>query len=399
MNEQWYREYVLLALRIHKVMPFYTVVPFVDAYYGPAAWQEIAEAEEVMEATDLVQAAMRLADDLPAQHFEPEHYAYLEKLVLALETICRILAGETLSLADEVQRCLDVHAAWIPETQFEDAMELYHEALTGQKNLFKRLQAWRKHRQLPWQYHDALPDIMERITDEIRRRTRNSIQLPEEEGIEIQLVTEKPFEAAHHYLGNFRSQIEINMDALPNLNLNRLVDMLFHEGYPGHHVTAVMQDLHLHRSYGYIEQAIPLVISPQCVIGEGIAMLACEMLFAPDEVEIWLAEHIYPEVAMEMDEADTEKLRRAEEMLEGVPCNAAFLLHEGRPEQEVLEYLARYMRHDSLPLVKDPFGRIYAFTYYYGKQLMNPWLQGKDRLDVFRRFLSEQITPSELVIP
>ncbi len=118
-----------------------------------------------------------------------------------------------------------------------------------------------------------------------------------------------------------------------------------------------------------------------------------------ESIELWLAEHIYPEVGMEMDEADTEKLRKAEELLEGVPCNAAFLLHEGRPEQEVLEYLARYMRHDSLPFVKDPFGRIYAFAYHYGKQLMKPWLQGTDRQDVFRRFLLEQIAPSALIIP
>jgi hypothetical protein len=50
----------------------------------------------------------------------------------------------------------------------------------------------------------------------------------------------------------------------------------------------------------------------------------------------------------------------------------------------------------ALEFLKSPFCEAYVFTYYYGKQLMQPWLQGPDRHAVFRRFLTEQISPSDL---
>ncbi len=47
--------------------------------------------------------------------------------------------------------------------------------------------------------------------------------------------------------------------------------------------------------------------------------------------------------------------------------------------------------------LQDPFREAYIFTYSYGRNLMRPWLAGANRLDVFRRFLTEQLYPSELV--
>ena len=53
-------------------------------------------------------------------------------------------------------------------------------------------------------------------------------------------------------------------------------------------------------------------------------------------------------------------------------------------------YLSVYAHEDP------PLWRAYIFTYLYGKRLMRPLLQGPDRLAVFRRFLTEQVTPSQL---
>ena len=82
----------------------------------------------------------------------------------------------------------------------------------------------------------------------------------------------------------------------------------------------------------------------------------------------------------------------------------AITLREGRPDREVTHYLQRYyMTTDEaamkmLNYLKRPFREAYVFTYFQGKQLMQPWLQGTDRFSVFRRFLTEQLYPSELVL-
>jgi len=34
---------------------------------------------------------------------------------------------------------------------------------------------------------------------------------------------------------------------------------------------------------------------------------------------------------------------------------------------------------------------------YYGKQLLQPWLQSADRWEVLRRLLREQVLPSDLL--
>jgi len=124
---------VLLALRIEKVFSLFSDLPFVDVYYGPPAWKQMVEQEPAMEAADLVRSAIKLTDSLPVQDFAPQRRLYLEKQVCALEMICRLLDGETFSLEEELQRCLDITPTWIPESHFEEALDWYAEALPGLK--------------------------------------------------------------------------------------------------------------------------------------------------------------------------------------------------------------------------------------------------------------------------
>src|SRR5215467_501328 len=243
---------------------------------------------------------------------------------------------------------------------------------------------------------------MQRAAAEARRRTQTFVNLPVDEGVEMQTVSDQVYMGENWYMGNYRSRVELNTD-LPT-DLNGLMNLMCHEGYPGHHTEFVLKEQHLFRERGYIEQAIFPIISPQSVISEGIATLACEMIFTPEEAEQWLAEHVYPEAGIEPDTIDITKLRKAEELLDyPVGGNAAFLLHEGRSDEEVMQYLIKYsLLPDEealkfLEYLKVPFQQTYIFTYFYGRQLMKPWLQGPERWNAFRRFLTEQIYPSELV--
>jgi hypothetical protein len=102
--------------------------------------------------------------------------------------------------------------------------------------------------------------------------------LPEEETIEMQYFPEKEYDAAARYQGNYRTRIEMNLAATAAW-FPRLFDhKVCHEGYPGHHTDYVLKEQHLARR-GYTEQTLYLTLAPQCVISEGIAMVAHEMLF------------------------------------------------------------------------------------------------------------------------
>ncbi len=68
-------------------------------------------------------------------------------------------------------------------------------------------------------------------------------------------------------------------------------------------------------------------------------------------------------------------------------------------EQWFREYVLLAFRIDKAirKFSESRFVDYYIFTYFYGKRLMQPWLQSADRLAVFRRFLTEQLYPAELV--
>src|SRR5437763_2187004 len=64
MNEQWFREYVLLAFRMDKAIRKFTESRFVDYYYGPPEWKAEAEAEAERSPSELVRDAIALEDAL-----------------------------------------------------------------------------------------------------------------------------------------------------------------------------------------------------------------------------------------------------------------------------------------------------------------------------------------------
>lgn len=402
MSETWLQEYIFLAFRIHKVVKTTYGSQFVEAYYGPEQWRQQVDAEPETAAADLVSQAITLADALPAQGFSSRRAIYLGKHVKAMETLCRKLCGETLSLADTARNCLDISPAWTPEEQFEQAYALYEAVLPGAGNLAERLQAFRASFAFPLGQADMLEGIIEQAFAEARKRTSDLIALPAEEMIEIQYFSEKEYDAAARYQGNYRTRIEMNVAATA-AHLSRLFDhKVCHEGYPGHHTEYVLKEQYLYQRQGCIEQSIVLTLCPQCVITEGIAMMAHEMIFFPGEAEQWIIERVYRSLQKDIDATVLLRLRQASEMLQYVWDNALMLLDEGRPEQEVVQYCSRriLLAEDRTAQIvahfKHPIWGLYNLTYAAGQKLMQPWLQGPDKVAIFHRFLTEQLLPSQL---
>lgn len=401
MSNQWFRDYVQLQFRIDKSIRKFTESRFVDYYYGPPEWKAAIEHEAETPAPDLVRAATALLDTLPEQDFKEHRALYLSKQVVALETVCRKLNGETFAFEDEVQRCFDIRPTWTPETLFEEAHALLDDALPGQESIFERLQALRSRYNLPREKAGLTLDFMRQAMNEARRRVLAFAILPQGEEIELAVVSDKVFGGENWYLGKYRSRVELNTD-LP-INLRGLMNLVCHEGYPGHHTEFALKERSLYRERGYMEQAISPIISPQSVISEGIATTAFDMVFTDVDSEQWAREHLYPAAGIEPVDIDTEKFRRANELMMGISGNARFMLSDGRPDEEVKQYLMRYglmpkeYAQKNLEFLRDPFREGYIFTYFYGRRLMKPWLQGDDRLQVFTRFLTEQICPSDLV--
>jgi hypothetical protein len=394
--DRWGRDYVLLGLRLGRVFP-----GLVDGYYGPPELQQTVNSEPLSDAGALIVAAERLAATLDQQPYEPRRRAYLARQVRAMETIARRVAGEQFSLLEEAERCFDIRPQRIPESVFEQAIAELDHLLPGSGSVQERQAARRRRMEIPGERADRILSLFARAGEEIRARTRAFIPLPDGEQVEITLVKNKPWGAYNWYLGWYRSRIEINTD-LPVLASN-IVGLLAHEAYPGHHTEHARKEQLLYREGGALENSILLINTPECVISEGIATTAARVIFTPNELKAWEAQHIYPEAGVAADDVDEDRLAVATHALAGVSGNAAILLHEERrPASEVVDYLQRYGLYDAdrarkhLEFLQSPLWRAYTFTYYYGQELMLPLLQGENKQQVFRRFCEEPVYPSLL---
>lgn len=379
--------YVELGLRLGR-----HVDGLVDAYYGDTAVKERVDAEPLAHPAALVEDAARLRGELDG--LEQQRRRWLAAQLVGLETVARKLAGEEFAWADEVERCYGVRPRRIDEAELEAAHAALDDVLPGTGSLADRYQHWRESEVVP---AEKLGAVLEDIVQELRRRTAELVGLPEGESYELELVTDEPWAAYNYYEGGLRSRIAVNTDV--PMATNFLTELMAHELYPGHQTEHSWKEQLLYRDRGQAEAPILMIGTPESLIAEGIAELATEMALEDEDAfaaEI-LARHGIPYDA-ELARA-VKALRRPLARASG---NAAFLLYEdGATEEEATDYLKRWALmsdrrgNQAMRFVLDPMWRSYVTTYEDGYDLCKRWVDGDPAR--FKRLLTEQLTPAELV--
>ena len=394
------RRYVALGFGLERHIP-----GTVDAYFGPPEVRDAVMASPLPQPTDLLAEATALLEDIAATELPPSRTDYLAAQVVALQTTCRKLTGEEIPYRDEVRLCFDIEPERTPESVYDEAIAALGDALPGSGEIAARMIAWRSQFEVPV---DTARGMIERIVAETRLRSAVFAPLPDGEGIDVTMVSNQPWSGYNWYLGNCRSRVDINTD-LP-IQANRLLNLVSHEGYPGHHTEHAIKEQRLFRDKGYGEHSIQLINTPECVMSEGIATLAESIIFTPEEAATWRNEQLYRPAGIEVDPARELQIMQAQQALSSVAGNAALLLHEdGLPEQEVADYFARYAletperARKRLSFIADPLWRAYIFTYHVGYDLLSAWLdlpadsEGDTRQSRFAHLLADQVTPGAIV--
>ncbi|MDQ2652211.1 MAG: hypothetical protein M3Z20_04115 [Chloroflexota bacterium] len=374
---------------------------FIDAWLGSDADRAALEPASVPAAAELVAEAEALKTQAASLETSPQRREYLLKQITAMETVARTLAGEQFPYREEVRLLFDVEPSAKPEAMFEDAIRDLDALTPGDGPVLDRLAAWRAQYIVTPETARKLVDV---ILPELRARTRAIVELPDDEAIEIRMVSDKPWSGYNWYLGHARSRVDLNTD-LP-IHAYRLTELLAHEGYPGHHTEHFLKE-RLYAEQGFGEHALQLINTPECLISEGIATTAEGMAFSPAELAAFRREHVYPAAGITGDPEREIAINAARARLSSVPSNAALLLHEaGADPEEVVAYLQRYglsteaEARQRLRFISDPLWRAYIFTYDVGRELVLNWLgEGPEaaRRQRYARLLTEQMTPSQLV--
>jgi len=390
------RAYVRLSFHIDRLVP-----GFIDAYFGPPEWKIEVEDEASVSLASLRRDAEALLREITPIPDELRR-EWLTKQVTAMIATLRRLEGEKLPFDEELRLVYDIQPQWTDERGFEETLRAIDVLLPGEGSLSDRMEAWDKQFHVP---KEKLLPLLTTCRDETRRRTRQIFALPEGEEIALQIVEKQPWAAYNWYLGNYRSRVDVNTDV--PIRVNSMLEMMAHEGYPGHHTEHAIKEQCLYRQQGYAEACVQLINAPESVISEGIADLAWEIIFTEEELEDWLRDELYPLAGIQVDVSRDRALARARRKLHP-GGNAAFLLHrDGADEQTVVDYLMHYGANTEqyarqyYRFISDPLFRSYVFNYFYGRELIDHFISARspkasDRIERFRLLLENPLTPSRI---
>jgi hypothetical protein len=359
----------------------------VDAYFGPPELAAAVDAEPAIHPRALVAEAETLLDELED--------GWLRDEVVGLRTYLGVLAGESSSYADEAEGCYGVRPTHTDEAVFAAAHERLEELLPGDGTLAERHERWEASIRVP---ADRVACTVASVIEEARAWTRGLVELPDGEGVVLEIVRDKPWRAFCGYLGDLRSRITLNVD-LP-LSAIELLTVAIHETYPGHHAERACKEHLLVRGRGLLEETLVLVPTPQSLIAEGIAMLAPEVLLGSEGGSALAA--VVNNAGIEFDLAHALAVARAQEPCGWAEVNAALMLHEGgASETETQAYLERWALTTPeraahvIRFFTEPSSRTYIITYHAGQELCRSYVAG--RPERFRRLLTEQVRVRDLL--
>lgn len=383
---------------------------YVDAYYGPEAWQ--TEIEQTAPSLDSITArAARLITQLQdtdvsgADELEQLRRQYLERQLQAVLARVRMLNGEEFGFDEESQALYDATAPTHPESHFRGLVDSLDAALPGQGPVYARVARFKQDFIIP---PARLDTVFRAAIAEARRRTAAHLDLPADEDFVLEYVQDKSWSGYNWYQGNARSLIQINTD-LP-IYIDRAVDLGAHEGYPGHHVYNVLLEQNLVDERGWVEYSVYPLYSPQSLIAEGSANYGIDVAFPGEERLAFERDVLFPLAGIDAGRA--QEYRRVQDLVDALSYagnEAARMYLNGRIDADsAAAWLTSYAlmepaRAQQRVRFFDTY-RSYVINYNYGRDLVANWVESQggtaddpqQRWEVFGRLLSTPRLPSSL---
>ena len=380
--------YLDIALRLRRLVP-----DWVDSYAGPP---ELAAAVEA-QATDSVRELGARVDEVAArvtrEVAQPDRRRWLLAQLSGIATALRWLDGERPAYTDLFERCHGATVERVADAQFEQAHALLDRALPGVGDVAARYRAWRETQLVPRDHLQAGIDV---LAGEMRRRSDEHFDLPADEEVMWELVTDEPWAGYADYLGRRRSRIRINVD-LP-IGGFRLLELVCHEAYPGHHSEHACKEANLVGREGCEELLVFVYPTPQPVMAEGLACCAVGALLGDQADRV--AATCLAQAGVSYDHETAAGIREAQELLLPVRSNIVLMLDDGASARQARDYAREWLLEDAelidkiIDALDGRSWRPYESCYSVGLALCRQYMSsGRGS---FHHLLHGQLTPADL---
>lgn len=262
------------------------------SFFGPPAWRDAApkmSTSEIVAHAEVLQTELRGAAKSLSGEDALARVARLIDEVEAFKATAHFIAGGSMPLEEEARRVYGMSIAPIPEVEITAYRNQIDDALAGPGPLTARYGDYAKRITVP---AERLEVVVRLAVEECRQRTLSHIAIPEDGGAVIS-VEESDIAAEIQYIGGFKSKLVFKRR--PS-SANRLLQLACHEGYPGHHLYAVLRE---RRAVAQDRPEDFLWPSRGVDISEGSADYAVRVTFQPHEEERFMREVLLPAAGLD----------------------------------------------------------------------------------------------------
>jgi len=364
--------YVKLSLQVGQHCPYY-----VDAYYGPETWKPQADAVPLDLLLEQTQTLVNAIEGLPIQTSDAlkHRVKFLLIQVKSSRVYINRLQGNLLSFDEECSQLYDAKVPHYDSAHFDKILSELELLVPGHEPLPERLAKYREQFVVPT---DKLTHVFDAAIEESRRRTLKYIDLPDHENFKVELTNNQVWSAYNWYKGNSYSLIELNTDY--PIQIERVIDLAAHEGYPGHHVFNAQIERHLVNELGWMEYSIYNLYSPISLLAEGSANYGIEVAFPWQERLEFEKQTLFPLAGLNPDDvAQYYAIQKVLHRLSYADNMVAKQYLDGDiNESQAIELLIKYALN-SPERAKQRLGfikhnRAYVMTYNYGQDLVKEYL-------------------------
>jgi hypothetical protein len=382
---------------------------YVDAYFGPEEWKTEAlslnlSIEQIKNSADSLVGEFDNVHTGDFSSIEMQRMKFLKRQIESLSSKSWLLMGNKMSFDEESQALFDAVAPSYTDEKYQTILAELEKLIPGNGDLDERFIEYKKQFLIP---EDKIDTIFKTVIAEGKRRTKEHINLPEDEKFILEFVSDKSWGGYNWFKGNATSLIQVNTD-LPKY-IDGALGLACHEGYPGHHVYHSLIEENFVNKNGWMEFSVYPLFSPEALISEGTANYGIEVAFPADEKKNYEKEVLFPLAGISTEKADEYyKIQDLVRQLDYATVDIARSYLDGKINREdainkLMKFKLRSKEHAEKNINFFDAYRSYIINYYIGEELCRQWVETRlengsndKRWQIFNKLLSHPYLPGDL---
>jgi len=356
---------------------------YIDAYYGPAEWQEEATAHPRDKAAlkaevERLRSALKLIE--PDDELLVARRDFLDAQLRAAGARLEMMDGKVYPFDEEARLLYGAAPPPHELSEFDPLLERLDALLPGDGPVSTRVAAYNSRFVIP---DDKVEAAILAATAACKAKSAEHIAMPEGEDFKLELVRDKVWSGYNWYKGNAQSLIQVNLDS--DVTPDRAISLGCHEGYPGHHLFNALLEEKLSKGRGWVEYQVYPLFSPQSLIAEGSADYGRLLAFDDDETLALLRDTLFPIAGL--DPAEAERYReviKATSGLDEANLVIARAYLDGKADKAatkaaLMKYRLSTDKQADRNIAFFDANRSYSINYVTGEQLVTKWIEARGK--------------------